>query len=68
MYPVPGCLIQEDIQLRVVLLMSGSGMVAPCLLGLEELPLPVKLVGLVDTAVQDAGHALRLIGGYDCLV
>lgn len=48
--------------------MSGSRMVAPCLLGLEEFPLPVKLVGLVDTAVQDAGHALRLIGGYDCLV
>lgn len=58
----------KGVQLRVVLLMARSRMAAPCLLGLEERPLLVKLMGLVDTAVQDTGHDLRFIGGYDCLV
>lgn len=38
-----------------------------CPLGLKELLLLVKLMGLVDTAVQDTGQALRFKGGYRCL-
>lgn len=58
----------KGVQLRVVLLTAWSRMAAPCLLDWKELPLLVKLMGLVDTAAQDTGHALRFIGGYDCLV
>lgn len=57
----------KGVQLRVVLLTARSRMAALCLLDLEELPLLVKHMGLVDTALQDTGHALSFIGGYDCL-
>lgn len=55
------------VQLRVALLTARGRMVTPCLLGLEELPLLVKLMGLTDRAVRDTGRALRFVGSYDCL-